>query len=197
MNQETLGPDPIATFEAWYAEAQALEPRFPDAMTLATASPDGRPAARTVLFKGVLGGSLYFVSNYHSSKGQDLDQNPAAALTFFWPTLYRQVRFEGRAERASAAWSDAYFASRARSSQIGAWASAQSEIIASRALLDQRLAEAEARFAGQAVPRPPHWGGYCLLPERIEFWLGQEARLHDRFSYRRSQSTWEVSRLSP
>jgi pyridoxamine 5'-phosphate oxidase len=197
VTQETLGADPLAIFQTWYAEAEALEPRFADAMTLATASPTGRPAARTVLFKGLLEGGLYFVSNYASSKGRDLEQNPHAALTFFWPNLYRQVRFEGRVERASAAWSDAYFAARARSSQIGAWASAQSEVIASREVLEARLTETEARFAGQPVPRPAHWGGYCLTPDRVEFWLGQDARLHDRFSYQRERASWGVSRLSP
>ena len=197
MSQESLGPDPLSTFEAWYAEAQVSEPRFPDAMTLATASPEGRPSARVVLFKGLFDGSLYFVTNYASSKGHELALNPEAALTFFWSTLYRQVRFEGRIERAPAAWSDAYFASRDRSSQIGAWASAQSEVIASREVLEARLAEVEARFSGRPVPRPEHWGAYGLRPERVEFWVGQEARLHDRFSYRRLTSGWDVARLSP
>ena len=197
MNQETLGPDPLAVFESWFAEAQAHDPRSADAMTLATATPDGRPSARTVLYKGLSEGALYFVSNYGSSKGQQLQQNPYAALVFFWPSSNRQVRLEGRVERASAAWSDRYFAARARSSQIGAWASAQSQVISSREVLEARLVEAEARFRDQPVPRPPFWGGYQLQPERIEFWLGQDARLHDRYSYRRSSSGWDVERLSP
>ena len=197
VSQETLGPDPLTVFESWFAEAQAVDPCFADAMTLATASPEGRPSARTVLYKGLTEGAVCFVSNYDSSKGRELTQNPRAALVFFWASLNRQVRFEGRVERTPAAWSDRYFAARARSSQIGAWASAQSQVIASRDVLEARLVEAEARFAGQSVPRPPHWGGYCLLPERIEFWLGQDARLHDRFAYRPASSGWNVERLSP
>ena len=197
VTPEALGPDPLAVFESWFAEAQALDPRFADAMTLATASPDGRPSARTVLYKGVSDGALYFVSNYGSSKAHDLEQNPRAALVFFWPGLNRQVRIEGGVERAPALWSDRYFAARARSSQIGAWASAQSQVIASRDVLETRIAEAEARFRDQPVPRPPFWGGYCLAPERIEFWLGQDARLHDRYSYQRAPSGWAVERLSP
>lgn len=197
MNQETLGPNPLVVFEAWYAEARALDPNFADAMTLATASLDGRPSARTVLFKGLFEERLHFVTNYESNKGRELAQNPRASLLFFWPGLNRQVRFEGLVDRASPAWSDQYFAARERASQIGAWASAQSQVIASREVLDARLAETEQRFAGKPVPRPPHWGGLRLLPERVEFWLGQTARLHDRFSYRRHSSGWDVSRLSP
>lgn len=197
MNQATLGPDPLAVFETWFAEAQALEPRFADAMTLATATRDGRPAARTVLYKGLQEGAFCFVSNYGSSKGQELEQNPRAALVFFWSSLNRQVRIEGHVERAPEAWSDRYFAARARSSQIGAWASAQSQVIASRDVLEARIADTEERFRGKPVPRPPFWGGYRLEPERLEFWLGQDARLHDRYSYQRSSSGWDVERLSP
>jgi pyridoxamine 5'-phosphate oxidase len=197
VSQETLGPDPLVIFETWYAEA--LERKVPsaDAMTLATATLDGRPSARTVLYKGLTDGGVCFVSNYTSSKGHELAQNPRAALVFFWAALNRQVRFEGRAERASQEWSDDYFAARARSSQIGAWASAQSQVIASRGVLETRLAETEARFDGRAVDRPPFWGGYRLVPERIEFWLGQDARLHDRFSYRADGGGWSCERLSP
>jgi pyridoxamine 5'-phosphate oxidase len=197
VSQETLGPDPLAVFENWFAEAQAQDPRFADAMTLATASPDGRPSARTVLYKGLSDGAVCFVSNYDSSKGRELARNPQAALVFFWASLNRQVRIEGRVERASEAWSDRYFAARARSSQIGAWASAQSQVIASREALEARIAEVEARFLDQPVPRPAFWGGYRLEPERIEFWLGQNARLHDRYSYRQSPAGWNVERLSP
>ena len=197
VSQETLGPDPLSVFEAWFAEAQALDPRFAEAMTLATASTDGRPSARTVLYKGLDQGRLCFVSNYGSSKGQELAQNPRAALVFFWASLNRQVRFEGHAEPAPADWSDRYFAARARSSQIGAWASAQSQSIASREVLEARISEAESRFEGKPVPRPPFWGGYLLVPERVEFWLGQDARLHDRFSYQREEAGWAVARLSP
>jgi pyridoxamine 5'-phosphate oxidase len=166
-------------------------------MTLATATRDGRPTARTVLYKGLLDGGLCFVTNYASRKGHELAENPQAALVFFWPLLNRQVRIEGRVERTPVEWSERYFAARARMSQIGAWASAQSEVIASREVLEARITEAEQRFEGRAVERPPHWGGYRLVPERIEFWLGQDARLHDRFSYQRGTSGWECERLSP
>ena len=156
MNQETLGPEPLSVFEAWFAEAQTLDPRFADAMTLATASPDGRPSARTVLYKGLDEGHVCFVSNYSSSKGQELAQNPRAALVFFWASLNRQVRFEGRAEPAPAAWSDRYFAARARSSQIGAWASAQSQSLASREVLEAlHSARPKRASKGKPVPRPP------------------------------------------
>ena len=197
MSQETLGPDPLVVFEAWFSEARALDARFADAMTLATASTGGRPTARTVLYKGLLDGGVCFVTNYESAKGHELEANPQAALVFFWASLNRQVRFEGSALRAPSEWSDRYFAARARSSQIGAWASAQSTVIAERAVLEARISEAEARFDGQPVPRPPHWGGFRLVPERIEFWLGQDARLHDRYSYQRTAAGWGVSRLSP
>ena len=197
VSVETLGPDPLAIFEAWYAEAIALALPSPDAMTLATATLTGRPSARTVLYKGLLKGGVCFVSNYASRKGEELRENPLAALTFFWSAPNRQVRFEGIVEQAPAAWSDAYFASRARSSQIGAWASAQSQAIESRAVLEARLKETEARYEGRPVERPPFWGGYRLVPERIEFWLGQDARLHDRFSYRAAHDGWGVQRLAP
>jgi pyridoxamine 5'-phosphate oxidase len=197
QHSETLGPDPLPIFEAWFEEARAFDPKFADAMTLATATLDGRPTARTVLYKGLDDGAVCFVTNYESSKGRELIQNPRAALVFFWSSLNRQVRFEGRAEPAPAAWSERYFAARARTSQIGAWASAQSQVIASRDVLEARIAQAEARFEGRPVARPPFWGGFRLVPERIEFWLGQDARLHDRHSYQQAAHGWEHSRLSP
>jgi len=197
VSAETLGPDPLAIFETWFADAVAAAVPAPDAMSLATATLAGKPSARTVLYKGLLKGGVCFVSNYESRKGEELRANPQAALTFFWASLNRQLRFEGSVERVPAEWSDAYFAGRARESQIGAWASAQSHVIASREVLEARLADAEARFAGRAVERPPFWGGYRLVPERIEFWLGQDARLHDRFSYQAGHDGWAVQRLSP
>ena len=194
---ESLGPDPLSVFEAWYAEAIERAVPSADAMTLATATLDGRPTARTVLYKGLSDSGVCFVSNYTSRKGRELEQNPRAALVFFWAALNRQVRFEGRAERTPTDWSDRYFAGRARDSQIGAWASAQSQVIASRDVLEARITETEARFQGVPVERPPFWGGYRLMPERIEFWLGQDARLHDRFSYSKSDAGWDCARLSP
>jgi pyridoxamine 5'-phosphate oxidase len=197
VTSETLGTDPLSVFEAWYAEACTRETPFADAMTLATATADGRPSARMVLYKGLLDGGLCFVTNYASRKGEQLAQNPYAALVFFWATLNRQVRFEGRAEAAPAAWSDRYFGARARASQIGAWASAQSRAIDSRAALERKITQVEERFAGRAVERPSFWGGFRLVPERIEFWLGQDARLHDRFCYDRAAADWHCQRLSP
>lgn len=197
LSPDTLGPDPLAIFEAWFAEAHALDPRFADAMTLATATLDGRPSARTVLYKGLHDGAVCFVTNYESRKGLELLDNPQAALVFFWAGMNRQVRLEGRAAPASSDWSERYFAARARSSQIGAWASAQSRVIASRDVLEARIAEVEARFEGQPVARPPFWGGFGLVPERIEFWLGQDARLHDRHLYTHDDRGWTHSRLSP
>jgi pyridoxamine 5'-phosphate oxidase len=197
VSQETLGVDPFAIFESWHAEARGKDPQFADAMTLATASLDGRPSARTVLYKGLSEGGVCFVTNYGSRKGQELQQNPRAALVFFWASLNRQVRFEGHAQETSADWSNRYFAARARSSQLGAWASAQSQVIGSREQLEARIAQAEARFAGEPVPRPAFWGGYRLLPERVEFWIGHDARLHDRYLYEASPTGWALSRLSP
>jgi pyridoxamine 5'-phosphate oxidase len=191
------GPDPLEVLNAWYEEATRQGEAMPDAMTLATATPDGRPSARVVLFKGIKRGGVFFVSNYDSRKGVELRRNPQAALVIHYPRWQRQVRLEGRVERASAAESDEYFASRPRGSQLGAWASAQSRPLASRAELEQHLQELEARFGGGPIPRPDFWGGYLLLPETVELWLGREDRLHDRFSYARAGDAWQITRLSP
>jgi pyridoxamine 5'-phosphate oxidase len=168
-----------------------------DAFALATATPDGRPSVRMVLYKGVENGALRLVTNYESRKGEELAKNPYAALVFHWPLLDRQVRMEGRVERASAAESDAYFASRDRASQLGAWASAQSRPIGTRAELDGALEAVTARFEGRAVERPPHWGVLRLVPSRIELWLSGPHRLHDRFEYEREGDAWRVQRLAP
>jgi pyridoxamine 5'-phosphate oxidase len=170
---------------------------MPDAFALATATPDGRPSARIVLFKGVVDGALRFVTNFDSRKGEELAKNPRAALVFYWPILDRQVRMEGRVERATAAESDAYFASRDRASQLGAWASTQSRPIGSRADLDGALEHVTARFEGRAVERPPHWGVLHLVPERVELWVSGPHRLHDRFEYERSGAIWRIRRLAP
>ena len=195
---EAPGPDPLAVLNAWFEEATRRGEAMPDAMTLASATLDGRPSARVVLFKGVLRGGVFFVTNYQSRKARELEQNPRAALVLHYPTWQRQVRIEGRVERASAAESDAYFAERARGSQLGAWASAQSEPLASRAQLLQQARDVEARFADGAVPRPEFWGGYLVFPDTVELWLGQGDRLHDRFLYRRSEGgAWSIERLAP
>jgi pyridoxamine 5'-phosphate oxidase len=193
------GTDPLSVLNTWYEEAARQKDPLPDAMTLATASPDGRPSARIVLFKGILRGGIFFVTNYQSRKAQELEQNPHAALVFHFPTWERQVRVEGRVERASAAESDAYFHSRPRGSQLGAWTSPQSQLISSRAELQAKNDAVEARFGDAPVERPEFWGGYLVIPELVELWLGRPDRLHDRFVYRRegADEPWRVQRLAP
>jgi pyridoxamine 5'-phosphate oxidase len=193
------GTDPLSVLNAWYQQALDAGHPTPDAMTLATASREGEPSARIVLFKGILRGGVFFVTNYRSRKARELDENPRAALVFHFPLLERQVRIEGVVERASESESDDYFRSRPRGSQLGAWASPQSSPIAARAELDARTHEVEARFAGGPVPRPPFWGGYLLFPRRVELWLAHSDRLHDRFSYERrgDGEPWQIQRLAP
>jgi pyridoxamine 5'-phosphate oxidase len=193
------GAEPLSVLNAWYEEAVRRGDPTPDAMTLATASPQGRPSARIVLFKGLLRGAVYFVSNYHSRKGRELAANPFAALVMHFPVLERQVRVEGRVERATEAESEAYFRSRPRGSQLGAWASPQSQPIASRSKLDALAHEVAERFANEPVSRPEFWGGYLVFPERVELWLGRPDRLHDRFLYTRDTDAapWHIQRLAP
>jgi len=189
--------EPIGTFLSWYEEAVRAGAPFADAMTLATATPSGRPSARIVLYKGMVDGKVTFVTNFDSRKGRELAQNPFAALVFFWPVLGRQVRFEGAIERAPDELSDRYFAARDRDSQLGAWASRQSAPIASRAELEAAVERESARFAGREVERPANWGMLLLVPERVELWKSAEHRLHDRFAYRRVGERWQCQRLSP
>jgi len=197
LSASELDPDPIRQFQRWFDDASGAGLIEPNAMTLATATRDGRPSARMVLLKGFDARGFVFYTNYESRKGGDLEQNPQAALVFFWVELERQVRVEGRVERATVEESDAYFASRPLGSQIGAWASAQSRVIADREPLERRAAEREAEYAGREVPRPPHWGGYRVVPDVIEFWQGRPSRLHDRLRYRWTDGSWIVERLSP
>jgi len=194
---EIPGDNPLLVFEGWYAEAQAVETGPADAFALATADGRGRPAVRVVLYKGLQGEKLRFVTNLASRKARDLAENPRAALVFFWPTLMRQVRMEGRIEEAPAEESDAYFASRDRSSQLGAWASHQSEPLGSRAELEAALDAAQKRFEGRPVERPPHWGMLHFVPDQVELWLAGPHRLHDRFLYRRTADGWSSERLAP
>ena len=191
--------DPFAQFGAWFEEAVAAEATEPNAMTLATVGPDGRPSARIVLLKGVEGGGLAFYTNLESRKAHDLTATGVAALVFWWPVLERQVRVEGHVERVTEAEADAYFARRPRGSQEGAWASPQSLPIEDRAALEARLAEVEARFAdAKAVPRPPFWGGFRVIPDRFEFWQGRTSRLHDRLAYTPDgEGGWTITRLGP
>lgn len=194
--------DPIRLFEAWYEEAVRSGGPFPDAMALSTATRDGRPSVRIVLFKGIggggiAGGGIDFYTNLESRKARELAENPRAALAFHWPSLRRQVRVEGAVGPVPPAEADAYFRSRPRGSQLSAWASAQSTSVPSRAHLEERVAEAGRRFEGKDVPRPPFWGGFRVRPEVFEFWIHRDNRLHDRFLYRRSGAAWEISRLAP
>jgi pyridoxamine 5'-phosphate oxidase len=192
-----LDPDPLVQFGRWFDAAVAAGLAEPNAMTLATATPDGRPSARMVLLKGVEAGGFTFYTNYGSRKGDELAANPLAALVFWWGELERQVRVEGRVERTGRDESAAYFRSRPPGARLGAWASEQSRVIAGRAALDRRLAEASERFAGGDVPPPPFWGGYRVAPEVVEFWQGRPDRLHDRLRYRRAGGGWLVERLAP
>jgi pyridoxamine 5'-phosphate oxidase len=196
LTEADLLDDPLALLRRWYAEAQAAAPRA-DAMTLATATPDGHPSARIVLLKGIEDDGVTFFTNYESRKGGELEANPHAALVLLWPAIDRQVRLAGAVRRLSAQESDAYFATRPRGSQLGAWASQQSRPLRDRAQLDERFAQAEARYAGRPVPRPPHWGGFKLVPQEVEFWQARPNRLHDRFAYVRDPGGWTRTRLAP
>ncbi|HEU4704036.1 MAG TPA: pyridoxamine 5'-phosphate oxidase [Conexibacter sp.] len=181
LTEDDLLPDPIALVERWFADAQAAGVEQHDAMTLATATPDGRPSARAVLLKGIDQRGFAFFTNYESRKGAELRANPYAALMLLWIPLQRQVRASGRVERLSEEESDAYFATRPRGSQLGAWASEQSQALTDRGELEARWAALDERYAGGVVPRPPHWGGYRVDPDEIEVWQGRANRLHDRF----------------
>jgi pyridoxamine 5'-phosphate oxidase len=189
--------DPIARFRELFEQARAAETHDHTAVCLATADAEGRPAARMVLLKGVDEAGFIFYTSYASRKGSDLALNPRAALCFFWPALYTQVRVEGRVERVSAEESDAYFTSRPRGHQLAAWASRQGEVLTGRHGLLERYDELAARFGEEPIPRPPYWGGYRLRPDRVEFWHGFENRLHDRILFSRTAAGWTESRLNP
>ena len=197
LDRESLPADPFALFAAWFADAQASGTAEPNAMTLATVDARGRPSARIVLLKGADTRGFAFYTNLESRKSREMEATGHAALVFWWPPLERQVRIEGRIEPVEAETADAYYASRPRGSRLGAWASPQSQPIEGRDVLETRLAEAEARFEGQPVPRPPFWGGWRVVPEAVEFWQGRPSRLHDRFAYHREGDAWAVQRLAP
>ena len=197
LTEAMLGDDPLACFEDWWEQAKTCGMVEPTAMTLATVDAMGRPDARIVLLKGIEDHRFVFYTNYASEKGQQLAAHPQACLVFWWELMARQVRVRGEVEKLPAETSDAYFASRPRGSQLGAWASAQSSELTDRAQLEARVAEMEERFGDDEVPRPEHWGGYGLKPAEIEFWQGRTDRLHDRFVYQRERGSWAVHRLYP
>jgi pyridoxamine 5'-phosphate oxidase len=198
LTEADLDADPFQQFRAWFEQALAANLPEPNAMALATATLDGSPSARMVLLKGFDERGFVWYTNYESRKGGELAANPRAALVFYWAELERQVRAEGRVERATAEESDAYFHSRPQGSQIGAAVSHQSQVLPDRAMLERRAAELAAEYEGREIPRPDYWGGYRLVPAVIEFWQGRPNRLHDRLRYRRrADGVWEVERLSP
>lgn len=198
LDERLIDPDPIKQFQSWFNDAIAAGVPLPEAMTVATATRNGKPSARVLLLKQVDETGFVFFTNYRSAKARDLDSNPQAALVFYWPELERQVRVEGKIARTSAVESQVYFQTRPRDSQIGAWASPQSEVISGRETLEQRFAELEQLYCDREVDCPEHWGGYRLTPARIEFWKGRAGRLHDRILYERAaDGVWTIKRLAP
>jgi len=197
LDEKTIDRDPIRQFQTWLNEAFAAKLPLAEAMTLATATPDGKPSARMVLLKQVDHDGFVFYTNYNSAKARQLDANPYAALVFFWVQFDRQVRVEGSISKTSAEESRAYFSTRPRESRIGAWASEQSEEIANRAVLEERAVELDKQYGGRDIDCPEHWGGYRLKPERIEFWKSRIGRLHDRILYQREGDSWTIIRLAP
>jgi pyridoxamine 5'-phosphate oxidase len=190
--------DPVKQFEKWFNEALESGIAEPNAMHLATVNEKGQPSSRIVLLKGIEKGSFIFYTNYQSKKGRELEENPACALTFFWPDIERQIRIEGAASRVEGKMSDEYFQSRPRGSQIGAWASPQSSIINDREILEARASQIEKRFENEkALPRPNQWGGFAIDPMLIEFWQGRPSRLHDRIQFVKVEGVWKINRLAP
>ncbi len=198
LTEADADPDPIEQFRKWFDEALAADLHEPNAMTLATATSDGRPSARVVLLKGYDERGFVFYTSYEGRKSRELEENPRCALVFYWSELERQIRIDGRAGRVSEEESDAYYGSRPRGSRLSAWVSAQSRPVEDRGALEKRLWELEAEYEGREIPRPPFWGGYRVEPEAIEFWQGRENRMHDRLLYRRlSGGGWRMQRLQP
>ncbi len=198
LDEADADPSPFRQFDAWFADAQAANIPDPNAMTVATTTPDGRPSARIVLLRGYDERGFVFYSNYESRKGQELAENPVAALVFFWPALERQIRITGAVAQASRDETDRYFRGRPRGSRLGAWASPQSAVIAGRAVIEDRLRGLEQQYPGNDIPTPPHWGGYRVAPDAFEFWQGRPSRLHDRLRYtRQPDGSWRIDRLAP
>lgn len=198
LNESDLAPSPLTQFQRWYEEAVAANVIEPNAMTLATATRDGVPSARTILLKGFDERGFIFYTNYESQKGKELAENPNAALVFYWATFERQIRITGVIDKISPEESESYFKSRPMGAQLGAWVSLQSQVIPNREVLEERLTELINELADtENIPVPPYWGGYCLAPREIEFWQGRINRLHDRFRYTRLNGDWKIERLSP
>lgn len=197
LDKADVLPDPVAQFRQWFDAALTANVPEPNAMHVSTVTVEGRPDGRIVLLKDVSDAGFVFYTNYESRKGRELIGHPFATLTFFYPELERQIRIEGRVEKVSSEESDAYFSSRPRGSQIGAWVSHQSLVINNRDVLETRQRELEAQFSGQPIPRPPYWGGFRVVPDVLEFWQGRPSRLHDRIRYRKEGDNWIIERLSP
>ena len=197
LDETSVAPDPLVEFARWFEEALQAEARDVNAMTLATATPEGTPSARIVLLKGFDEGGFLFFTDYRSRKGSELSQNPRAALVFYWPELERQVRITGITSPTSREESEAYFRSRPRGSRLSAWISHQSQIVESRQQLEAQIPQLESRYPGEDIPLPPYWGGFRLRPDSVEFWQGRTNRLHDRLRYVREKAGWRIERLSP
>ena len=197
LSEDSVSSDPFSQFSIWMNEAMNANLLDPNAMTLATATKNGTPSARTVLLRGFDKSGFVFYTNYESSKAHDLKQNPIASLLFFWVELERQVRISGKVEKISQGESQAYFATRPRESQLGAWASKQSTVISSREALDEQFDEMKKRFENKEIPLPNFWGGYRVIPHEFELWQGRESRLHDRICYTLNEQKWKIERLSP
>lgn len=202
LSEKEVAPSPIDQFERWLNEAMKSEVLEPTAMVLSTVSAEGQPSSRVVLLKDLDSNGFVFYTNYSSKKGVELSQNARASLLFFWPELQRQIRIEGEVKRVNPEQSTTYFQSRPKGSQLGAWASPQSQVVPHREFLDERIEEMEKKFEGlEVLPRPEHWGGFSLIPNRIEFWQGRGSRMHDRIRYERTSSSvtseWKIERLAP
>lgn len=197
LGKSELKNDPFVQFSTWFEEAKNAKIAEPNAMTLSTVSAKGRPSSRIVLLKGIEDHKFIFYTNYHSHKGKEMIVNPFVALNFFWPPLERQVRIEGKVEKADEAQSDEYFHSRPIGSQLGAWVSPQSETIENRQVIEDRKKYYEEKFKDGQIPRPPHWGGFRVIPDKFEYWQGRQNRLHDRFLYLKEGDGWQIKRLAP